>query len=45
MPWPKGKKRSEDTKRKMSEAHRGQIRSQEHRANISAAMQGIRTPR
>lgn len=35
-----GKKHSEETKRKQSEALKGRIRSKEHRKNLSDALKG-----
>ena len=40
MPWPKGKPRSEETKKKMSELNKGKRLSGEHRRKISEAMKG-----
>jgi hypothetical protein len=40
MPWPKGKKFSDEHRRKMSEAHKGKEQSPETRAAISKANKG-----
>lgn len=37
IPWNKGKKTSEETKRKLSEAHKGQKYSEEHKRKIGEA--------
>ena len=39
--WPKGKPRSEETKRKMSAAQKGKRKSDEHKKKLSIAGSGV----